>query len=41
MQLTRSTDYALRAMIHLAGLGGGARAGVADIAAAGRLLAIG
>jgi len=34
MQLTRAADYGVRAMVHLAGLPAGARAGVAELAKA-------
>jgi Rrf2 family protein len=34
MQLTRAADYGVRAMVHLASLPAGARAGVADLAKA-------
>jgi Rrf2 family protein len=34
MQLTRAADYGVRAMVHLAGLPPGARAGIAELAKA-------
>jgi Rrf2 family protein len=37
MQLTRAADYGVRAMVHLAGLPAGGRAGIAELAKAGEV----